>query len=132
MKWITQGKVKAAAKTEERAKKCSEHHWWQLWNCTHEELKKKVRQYESEQFRFNNAIISTTFCAFCVRHFDLHPCRKNGICALKKTKNCCKEYEDARDAYYDWYDDKTLANFIEFQVKAEIMWKKIKNLKIAL
>jgi hypothetical protein len=123
MNWITQGKVKAAAATEEKAKKCSEHHWRQLWNCTHEELKRKVAQYPLAP----HIMISPKFCAFCIRH-DYITCLQNGKCPLKD----CREYgyDEAADAFVKWSNDKTLANFKEFQKKAKIMWRKIKNLKV--
>ena len=127
MRWITQGKVRASAKTEQRAKECSELHWWQLWNCTEGELKQKVRQYKC-----NNMIISTAFCGLCERHLSYPPlrCTKNAKCPLKyKQEVCCLEYSAVHNVYYDWFKDPTPANFQAFQKKAKIMWRKIKNLK---
>lgn len=124
MKWLTQAQVKAAAKTEKTAKICSELHWWQLGHCTEEELKKKVRQYPKDA---DMTMVSYCFCAFCARHSHIS-CNSNGKCLLKNKMNCCGEYADARDAFEKWQDDPTPANFKAFQVKAKIMWRKIKNL----
>ena len=125
MKWITQGKVKASAKTEQRAKDCSELHWWQLGYCTHDELKWKVGQYPKDP----DIMISVTFCALCQLNSMGADC---GMCILgiDGFDSCCEEYDTAANFFTEWSFNPTSTNFKAFQVKARIMWKKIRDLKV--
>lgn len=124
MEWLTHKQVQAAAKKGHiEAIRCSLKHWRQLLSATERELSAGLRNIED--------LLYGPSCALCYRYFDggedaLKVERGCGECPLRLPTrkygcNCDSLWDKAQFFAWEWYGDRTPANWIAWKEAAKAM-----------